>query len=196
MNDCSKPPWDFFWASGCGILWSTAVAGVELRTKEIQGSPANIARAEGVLELPVDKLLPQVASVDGEHFKAQDDELLDWKVLKTIDDANAIVYSGHKCPFPVTNRELLYVRTVHKLDDGRTLVVGASINDKDQNVVDGRVRAVVLACWLFAPQDGGKTHVTRVIQLDPKGSVPGFLINAQQAKAATAISILQKFASK
>ena len=57
-------------------------------------------------------------------------------------------------------------------------------------------RAVVLACWVFAPQEGGKTHVTRCIQLDPKGSVPGFLINAQQAKAAVAVNTLKTFASK
>lgn len=160
----------------------------------MEGNPANIACATTVLDIALDRLLAEVSGVDGEHFKAQEAELLDWKVMKTIDDSNVVVYSGHKAQFPVTNRELCYLRTVHKLDDGRVLVCGVSINDKDVPTVDGRVRASVLACWLFASQDANKTHVTRCIQLDPKGSVPGFLVNLQQKKAATAIDILKKAA--
>jgi hypothetical protein len=166
-----------------------------LTTKVIEGSPANISRAETVLDIALERLLAEVTSSDGERFKAQEDDLLDWKVVKTISDNQSIIYSGHKVPFPVTNRELCYLRTIHKLEDGRVLVCGNSINDKDVASVDGRVRAVVLACWLFTPQDATKTHVTRCIQLDPKGSVPTFLINAHQAKSAIAINTLKKTAS-
>jgi len=164
---------------------------ITLRTKEVEGSPANIARAETVLDIPIDRLVAEVNALDGERFKAQEAELLDWKLMKTIDDSNVVVYSGHKTQFPVTNRELCYLRTMHKLDGGKILLCGVSINDMDVPTLDGRVRAVVLACWLFDPQDANKTHVTRCIQLDPKGSVPGFLINLQQKKAATAIDILK-----
>lgn len=170
---------------------TTAIKTVTLKTKEIEGSPANIARAEAVLDISVDKLVAEVTSQDGARFKAQDEDTLEWKCATVIDDNNQIIYSGHKTPFPVTNRELFYLRTKHVLPDGRTLIVGASINDPAQAPVDGRIRAVVLACWLFAPQ-GDSTHVTRCIQLDPKGSIPGFLINAQQAKAAVAVDHLTK----
>lgn len=171
-----------------------AVEGIDLKTKEIAGSPANIARAEAVVEIPVEALVKEIAGTDGAHFRAQEEELLDWKVVKTVDETNHVIYSGHKTPFPVTDRELCYLRTQHKLDGGAVLMVGVSINDKDVPTAEGRVRAVVLACWLFKPQEDGKTHVTRCIQLDPKGSVPSFLINAQQAKAAIAINVLKTHA--
>lgn len=147
------------------------------------------------MDIPVARLVAETSGTDGEYYKSQEEDILAWKVIKTIDEKNHIIYTGHKTPFPVTDRELCFLRTTHTLEDGRTLVCAVSINS-DVATEDKRVRAVVLAGWLFRPDGDSKTHVTRLIQLDPKGNVPGFLINAQQAKAATAINILKTAASK
>lgn len=167
-----------------------AVAGIELTSKSLEGSPADISRATAVMDIPIDKLLAEVSSTDGARFMSQEDDLLDWKVTSTIDEHNVVVYSGHKVQFPVTNRELCYLRTIHKMEGGKVLVCGTSINDANVPNVDGRVRAVVLACWYFEPEESGKTRITRCIQLDPKGSVPTFLINAHKEKAAKSLDAL------
>lgn len=169
-----------------------AVPDVELLLKTVEGSPAKISRAEGEIAFGLDKIMEVAESTDSAKWLAHEADLADWQVVNTVDEAARVfvVYSAHKTPFPVTHRELLYVRKTHRFPDGRIMIVGKSINDPQQMAREGRVRAVVLAGWLFTPIDENKTRVVRIIQLDPKGNIPAFLINTHNEKTARAIPLL------
>lgn len=179
------------------LAHSTAVADVELLLKTMGDSPAKISRAEGVIELPMGQLLKVIDSTDPESWKAQEDDLADWKIVKKLaGEEHYLVYSAHKTPYPISHRELLYVRSRHVLEDGRVMIVGSSVNDKEQPVQESRVRAAVLACWVMKAIDANKTNVIRMIQLDPKGNIPSFLVNTHNAKTAKALGVITEAAKK
>jgi hypothetical protein len=113
-----------------------------------------------------------------EAAQKTDEELLEWKVVKSINDNTVVLYTGHSTPIGVTNRETLVVRGWDE-ENGTIYIYSVSVNDPEVPSVDGRVRSVVhVGGWIIEPvEDGSKCNVTRVFQLDPKGSIPSFVVN-------------------
>jgi hypothetical protein len=141
------------------------------------------ARASGIVNAPAKAIFAACFFTTKEAAQKTDNELLDWKIVKTINDNTVVLYTGHSTPIGVTNRENLNVRGWDE-ENGTIYVYTQSINDPEVPTVDGRVRSVVhVSGWIIEPlEDGSKCKVTRVMQLDPKGSIPSFVVNAYIGK--------------
>lgn len=100
-----------------------------------------------------------------------------------------VLYTGHKTPFPMSHRENLFFRFTQDADGGAKKLIQQSVNDPDVPIEQDRVRSVmVIAGWLLEPiEDGKKTKVSRLLQLDPKGSVPTMVVNMYIAKVGDSI---------
>jgi hypothetical protein len=94
----------------------------------------------------------------------------------------------------LSHRDLTFVITRRRLDDGRCEIEYHAQNDRAPKLPDGYVRIEKLqGAWLFERR-GAKTHVTYTLFADPGGSVPALLVNPTQRDAvletlATALAL-------
>ena len=101
-----------------------------------------------------------------------------------------MVYTAYDTPFGVTNREMLVARVIRKKDN-KTYALTASVNDVNTPVKEGRVRAVILSVWCLEAELEGQTTVTRILQLDPKGNIPTFVVNSYKTKPADGMALIR-----
>lgn len=128
-----------------------------------------------------------------EQMKKSDDEILAWGLEKEISNDLQIVYSAHHAPFPVSSRELVYLRHSMTLEDGTFVVSATSINVPDMPVREKRVRAAIHSSgWVIEPIDENSCRAIRVLQLDPKGSIPMAIVNGYKKKTGLAVQKLRE----
>lgn len=152
-----------------------------------------MTKAVGIIEHSLDKILSFVNPSSLDEMKQGDPEIVDFVVKRKINDSVQIIYSAHATPFPVSTRELLYVRCVKKYDN-IVVVSGSSINMKDEPVVDKRVRAAIYSSgWVIEPLEENKCRVTRILQLDPKGNIPTMIVNSYKKKTALALQKARQY---
>lgn len=131
------------------------------------------ARASGTIAATPQQLLDLVACKSLEENKRLEPEAIVFNVVKKIGDNIEVIYSAQNVTFPLTAREALHCRVVRHNPDGSIHIASTSINDENVKIGDGRVRAVLhISGWHFIPQEDGKTFIKRVVQLDPRGSIP------------------------
>jgi hypothetical protein len=100
-----------------------------------------------------------------------------------------VLYTGHKTPYPMSHRENLFFRFTDESVAGTKKLVQKSVNDEAVPIEQDRVRSVMMiAGWLLESiEEGKKTRITRLLQLDPKGNVPTFVVNMYIAKVGDSI---------
>ena len=101
--------------------------------------------------------------------------------------------------FMVDPRDTLIVMAFRTEANGAILIAGSSIEHKDVPEVKGRVRAQVdIMGYLLEPVagDANKCKFTYLGKMDPKGSVPGMVINKQIRKQGENMEKLDKLVSK
>lgn len=88
----------------------------------------------------------------------------------------------------MSHRENLFFRfTV--ASEGVVKLINQSVNDPNFPSEENRVRCVIgIAGFLLESIDDGKrTRLSRLLQLDPKGSVPTMVVNMNVAKVGDSI---------
>lgn len=118
-------------------------------------------------------------------------------VLKTIDPLTFIYHLKLKATWPTTPRDSLMVAAFRKLSDGRYISVAWSIED-DSLCPDDPSNSYIrmhtrISANLFTPITSNSFKLTQLIDADPKGSIPSFVIKKVSAKSfpATIESIKQ-----
>jgi hypothetical protein len=184
--------------------WTETAYGVEghndikIVSKQLEGDSVNVVKTSAVINTSAEKIFNLFSVTDVKERQKLEHDLLDAKVLKEIDANTSLYYSAYKSPaFPVSDREFTNVRHVVNNFDGKggILVCLYSVNYKEQPVVDKRVRAVVVVSGLvIQPVDGAtdKCHFTRIVQLDPKGNIPTFVVNMFVKKSGDVLVGIRK----
>merc|ERR1712232_1385016 len=128
-----------------------------------------------------------------EERKKISPEIIEHEVIRIVDEDTKtyLSYSQFSTPMGVSNRDFLTLRSQIELENGSTLIVSQSVNYKDTPFKPSVIRGVTRNGRLFVPQPNGDVLVTLVDHVDPKGSVPAFVINLFKKKAAEAILKLQ-----
>jgi len=174
---------------------------IKIFSKTNEGSSATITKTIGIINATQKEILNILKDVDLKTAQKYEEDMLDFKIIKEIEkDKMWLFYTAFKATFPVTNREFTNVRTYIEDDgSGKSLLYGFSVNYKDQPIIDGRVRAAVLIFgWIMEPipNEPGKTKLTRIAQLDPKGNIPLFVVNLFIAKTGNIIASIKNFVEK
>mmetsp|Transcript_3711 Transcript_3711/g.10173 ORF Transcript_3711/g.10173 Transcript_3711/m.10173 type:complete len:230 (+) Transcript_3711:75-764(+) len=163
---------------------------IKLFDKPDEGSEIVPVKAAGPINAPAEKVFNIFAEDDLEKLKAtHDPDILELEMLETFGDVT-VRFSSFYVAAVVSNREFVYVQVNRKLDDGSYVMATKSINRPGKKVVSGNVRGVVsLAGAQIVPdkEDPQKCMVYRSVMVNPKGSIPGWVVNMSKSKCAQKI---------
>eukprot|EP01091_Cochliopodium_minus_P005324 TRINITY_DN15274_c0_g1_i1.p1 TRINITY_DN15274_c0_g1~~TRINITY_DN15274_c0_g1_i1.p1 ORF type:complete len:228 (-),score=51.10 TRINITY_DN15274_c0_g1_i1:127-810(-) len=125
-----------------------------------------------------------------------DKELVDLKLVKTINETTEVTQSRISAPYPVSHREFVDARCFSKESDGTIIFMTNSINcDIPQS--SGCVRATNMSGMIMRPIQGQNAiHLTFVGKVNPRGWVPGMVVNMFKTKFADRIVELRKIFEK
>ncbi len=103
--------------------------------------------------------------------------------IENISDLEAITYSLSDLPWPLSNREMVLHNKLH-LDLKKDLLFVISktvVHPKYKRVADGTVRAIVHYSNIgLRPIDKNTTFIDLTVFVDPKGSIPSWVVNFYQ----------------
>ncbi|HVY49441.1 MAG TPA: START domain-containing protein, partial [Minicystis sp.] len=137
-------------------------------------------RGEGDVDAPIRAVADVL--VDIPHEKDWIDSVVDARVLRKVSATEYIVYSHVGTPPPLSDRE--FVTDTRIVVDGASKRVSIRMRSVDDRAAPATkyVRADLEdSSFVLTSIDGGKkTHVVAEIHCDPKGSVPGFIVNQFQ----------------
>ena len=102
-----------------------------------------------------------------------------------------VLHMVMKMPGPVSNRQMVVVNTFHQEGD-KVIIGNRSCNYPVQLDKDAELAQAYVAGFIFEKVDAGKTKVTNISDMDPKGSIPGFVKNAIASKRAEMLAGLEQ----
>ena len=123
--------------------------------------------------------------------KKEWDESLDHiYVVHQFSDDFRIIYQRFTAPWPVSNRDFVFATRYQNIDGG-ILIIGQSV-EAGVAEVEGVVRGeVICSAYLLKVVSPGVTEVTYMAGVDPKGSIPTFVVNASGKKQCLIVSKLR-----
>lgn len=137
-----------------------------------------------------ENLLKMVQCTNREKMLAWDPDLLSIDVIKRVGEDIVVTYSTHQAPTMITNREFVLLRACRQLENGCVVYVAFSINYPERKANPQFVRgALIVGGWLIKPVEGDAeaVDVERILQLDPKGNIPAFVVNLKKQQAAISL---------
>jgi hypothetical protein len=162
--------------------------GVRCYRRDVAGTDIVALRGEGFVAAPISR----VASVIVDRKRAHEwiDRLVKTKVLREISETESINWNHIKTPTPLKDRDFVF-KTVLSTDPAKkkVLINYHSVTDKLAPEYDAYVRGhfqygkFELTMAERTNKDGTKTKGTLVVAevvVDPRGSVPKFIVNMVQ----------------
>uniref|UniRef100_A0A6I8PEK3 START domain-containing protein 10 n=1 Tax=Ornithorhynchus anatinus TaxID=9258 RepID=A0A6I8PEK3_ORNAN len=130
---------------------------------------------------------------DQEYRRTWDVTMLDSFDIARINSTTDVGYYAWKCPKPMKNRDVVTLRT-WKVTDDTCMIINFSVTHPRYPPRKDMVRAVsILTGYLLLATGPRSCHLTYLAQLDPKGSLPKWVMNkATQCVAPTMLRRLQK----
>lgn len=171
--------------------------GVNVYTKSNDDSPIKFLRATAIVDAPVGKVTAILRNI--ENAPKWLPRLLKRKYVKNISDQEAVLYDHQKMPWPVSDRELVVHHKLSLSADKKSLELNfKSIDAKDAPHIDGNVVAMIYyGKILFSPKGENKTAIQMTMHIDPKGSIPKWVVNMLQVSMPyDFLYNLNKFAKK
>jgi hypothetical protein len=179
--------------------------GVRCFRRDVAGTDIVALRGEGFVAAPITR----VASVLVNRNRAHEwiDRLVRTKVLRHISESESINWNHIKTPTPLKDRDFVFKAVVSTDPTKKKFVVSYfSVTDPLAPATDDYVRGhfksgkFELTVAERTNKDGTKTrgtHVVAEVVLDPRGSVPKFLVNmAQKDWPHQTITALRKQVAK
>lgn len=141
-----------------------------------------VFKAVGVLNAPLSPILGNLREVEKTIEWAPN--MSEKTLLKNHSDVEAITYNDNDLPWPVTDRDLVLTNKLFlDEEEGYLIVETRSVEFPGAPLKKDRVRAVIeYGTMAFRPVDEKNTWVELIILVDPKGSIPKWLVNIMQQK--------------
>jgi short-subunit dehydrogenase len=154
--------------------------GIVVSRKEIAGSPFVAFRGEGDVDAPI--LAVADVLVDVPHEKDWIDSVHDARVVRKLSATEYIVYSHVSTPPPMSDRDFVTDTTLAAVGATKRFAIHMRSVEDAAAPAGKYVRAELKdSSFVLTSIDGGKrTHVVAEIHCDPKGAIPGFIVNQFQ----------------
>ena len=151
--------------------------GISIYKRAIPDSRLLAFRAVSTIEADGDHIIAVMNDVD-EHIHVTPG-LVDLEVLREVSDFERIEYLLFKMPWPFKSRFAIIRSTLERLPDGSIEMKMESV-DEPYNKVTGHTQGQVnFANISLKPVEGTPGHWHTIVEasVDPKGSIPKFMIN-------------------
>jgi START domain-containing protein len=162
--------------------WQTVRSekGIIVSKKDVPGSSLMAFRGEGDIDAPI--LAVGSVLIDDTQTKEWVDNVVEVRVLRRISDVEQVTYLHIATPFVMSDRDSVMRAQVTVDAASKSLVLRAVSVDDPLAPKTGRVRVQVDASsFTLTSVDGGKrTHVVAEVHCDPRGNVPGWVVNTFQ----------------
>ncbi|XP_051539365.1 stAR-related lipid transfer protein 13-like isoform X3 [Myxocyprinus asiaticus] len=146
------------------------IDNTELSFKKVaDGTPLRRWRVSAEVEAPPSVVLNRI--LRERHL--WDNNLLQWKVLETLDKQTEVYQYVHNSMAPHPSRDFVVLRTWRTdMPKGVCVLISVSIDHEDSLQLGG-VRGVVLESqYLLEPCGSGKSRLTHICRVDLKGKSP------------------------
>jgi len=168
--------------------------GVALYDKILADSPVHLIAAVGDIPVSPKAIADGLWTSNLERRKKWDHDLLDYQIKEEISPTIQVVYQIYSAPTPVAPREVVAIRAF-KEKAGAYIIWGGSINYALVKGSSANIRAAAFVSgWYIQPIEGGKSKIFHIVQVDPKGWIPPFVVNASKIKPAFRLVELRKSA--
>lgn len=137
-------------------------------------------KVEGIIDAPIEFIMENLRTVEGSETWTPD--LLLKTTLKDLGPRAAITYSLTDMPWPVYDRRLVLHNKLH-LDKERRLlfVLSKTVEHDKAPKPDRTIEAFVgYSNMGFRPVSKDRTYVELTAFIDPRGSIPSWIINFYQ----------------
>ncbi|MEC7275295.1 MAG: START domain-containing protein [Bdellovibrionota bacterium] len=153
---------------------------IYVRDREAAKSDILPIKVEGIINAPIASIMENLRTVEGSEDWTPD--LLKKTTLKDLGPREAITYSLTDMSWPVYDRTLILHNKLH-LDKERKLlfVLSKTVPHKKAPQPERTIEAFVgYSNMGFRPVSRNKTYVELTAFIDPRGSIPSWLINFYQ----------------
>ena len=155
--------------------------GIKTYSRKLADSKINAVKIESVFSVSLSQfvaVIQDVRSYDNWIYNSKST-----RIIKQVSPAEVYYYSEVIFPWPTTNRDFVSHVVIHQ--HPRTKVVSV-----DANNVTGYVPEIANivritrsnAKWTITPLGGGQVKVEYILQVDPGGDLPSWLINPFASK--------------
>lgn len=133
---------------------------------------------------------------DHSRKKQWDQMFMDGRNVHEFNDHIRLVYELYSAPWPVTNRDFLYINYVQRLPDAIVSSV-FSVEHPSVPPVKNAVRAhTEIGGFVIRDLGQGRTRVTYTLFMDPRGSIPQMVVNSTQKKQTQNVSKIRAYLTK
>jgi len=138
-------------------------------------------KAEAVLVAPLENILATLRDVEGTINWAPN--ITEKSTIKEFSDLKAITYTNNDLPWPAADRDMVQMNELRLDEENKYLVVDTySIKDDVYPFAEDTVRANVTFGTLQFRRKGAHSSVLMTLLVDPKGSLPIWLVNMLQKR--------------
>jgi ribosome-associated toxin RatA of RatAB toxin-antitoxin module len=155
--------------------------GIKTYSRKLADSKINAVKVESVFPVSLSQFVAVILDV-----RSYDNWIYNSKstrVIKQVSPAEVYYYSEVIFPWPTTNRDFVSHVVIHQ--HPRTKVVSVDANNVTGYVpeIPNIVRITRSdAKWTITPLGGGQVKVEYILQVDPGGGLPSWLINPFASK--------------
>lgn len=138
-------------------------------------------RAQAVLNTKIEKVLSVLRDVEGTTRWAPN--MVEKKTIVEYSDVKAITYNNNDLPWPVADRDMVLMNELRVDRENRVLVVDThSVTHPDYPPMKKTVRSLMPYGTLEFKRFEGKSWVRMTILVEPKGSIPIWIVNMIQKR--------------
>eukprot|EP01115_Flamella_aegyptia_P011827 TRINITY_DN5691_c0_g1_i1.p1 TRINITY_DN5691_c0_g1~~TRINITY_DN5691_c0_g1_i1.p1 ORF type:complete len:212 (+),score=55.39 TRINITY_DN5691_c0_g1_i1:27-662(+) len=176
----------------------TEIGGVAMfkRINEAQSNGIHCIKTCSYFDFTPEEIFNWIWNLD--NRKKFDNYLKKYKIIGEVENieepiTNAeIMYQAFSMPFPITDRDFCLIRASY--NDGTRFMTAAKSVVHDEVPEDGsHVRGeIIVDGFVIDPHEEGKSVVTYVAQVDPKGSIPSFAVNLANKKVPQTVIAIKK----
>ncbi len=162
------------------ILWEEVLKkdGIRVQRKKLGKDSIFALKSVGVLKAPIESIITIFRDTKNAHLWAPG--LKQRTLLKNISELEAVVYDIHEMPWPCQERDVVMFNTIKLLTSRKQIaLISSSIENYKLDPKPGnKVRAELHYSYIgLTPISKNETFVEFFIHVDPKGSLPTWIVN-------------------
>ncbi|KRX01686.1 hypothetical protein PPERSA_01556 [Pseudocohnilembus persalinus] len=133
-------------------------------------------KAEGIINASLQKIRKEQFEISPEENMRRNKNVKVSKLIKVTEKGYSIMFEEQSVPI-ISDRQVLFIVGNFEETENGVLIVGTSIEDESlAPSVKGKVRAINnYSAFKLEKISENQTKITILFQIDPAGSVPGFV---------------------